>query len=316
MDKIQFKRAELEDKDIISHYFAHHTSRSCERTFANVYLWSRQYPVKWAIVENTLVFKSEDEEHLAFAYPAGESADVHRAIEWLMRYCSERNAPFQMYNLTQEHFAQLEEWYPGRFQIEYDRDSADYVYEAEKLATLSGKKLHGKRNHINKFKTLYEGRWSYEKLTEENAEECFQMALKWREENGCEDDPEKRGEICVTMNALRLFRELELSGGVLKIDGKVVAFTIGEPVCSDTFVVHIEKAFADVEGAYPMINQQFVMHECRDYLYVNREEDTGAEGLRQAKMSYRPVFMVEKGDVTEIFGSMKPKRPEVKEEQA
>ncbi len=300
MDEIQFKRAELEDKEIISRYFSHHTSRSCERTFANVYLWSRQYPVKWAIVENTLVFKSEDENHLAFAYPAGEASDVRRALEWLKKYCSEREAPFRMYNLTPDNFAQLEAWYPGRFRIEYDRDSADYVYESEKLATLSGKKLHGKRNHINKFKALYDGRWSYEALTEDNVEECFQMALKWREENGCEDDQEKRGEICVTMNALRLFRELELVGGVLKIDGEVVAFTIGEPVCSDTFVVHIEKAFADVEGAYPMINQQFVMHECTDYLYVNREEDTGAEGLRQAKLSYRPVFMVEKGDVMEV----------------
>ena len=69
MDEVQFKRAELEDKEIISHYFAQYTSRSCERTFANVYLWSRQYPVKWAVVENALVFKSEDEEHLSFAYP-------------------------------------------------------------------------------------------------------------------------------------------------------------------------------------------------------------------------------------------------------
>ena len=102
------------------------------------------------------------------------------------------------------------------------------------------------------------------------------------------------------MNALRLFQELELTGGVLRIEGEVVAFTIGEPICSDTFVVHIEKAFAEIEGAYPMINQQFVEHECREYLYVNREEDTGAEGLRKAKLSYRPVFMVEKGTVTEI----------------
>ncbi len=300
MDDIQFKRAELEDKEIISYYFRNYTSRSCERTFANVYLWSRQYPVKWAIVENTLVFKSEDEEGLSFAYPAGKLEEVHRAVEWLMEYCKERGVPFQMYNLTPEHFAQLEEWYPGRFRIEYDRDSADYVYESEKLATLSGKKLHSKRNHINKFKALYGDRWSYEPVTAGNAEECFQMALKWREQNGCEDDPEKRGEICVTMNSLRLFDELELIGGILRIDGEVVAFTIGEPICSDTFVVHIEKAFADVEGAYPMINQQFVEHECRDYLYVNREEDTGAEGLRKAKLSYRPVFMVEKGNVTEI----------------
>lgn len=300
MDEIQFKRAELEDKEIISRYFTLYTSRSCERTFANVYLWSRQYPVKWAVVENTLVFKSEDEEHLAFAYPVGDPGDVRRAIEWLTEYFKDRGMPFRMYNLTPDNFAQLEEWYPGRFQIKYDRDSADYVYESEKLATLSGKKLHSKRNHINKFKALYGGRWSYEAITAGNVEECFQMALKWRDQNGCEDDADKRGEICVTMNALRLFEELELTGGILKIDGEVVAFTIGEPICPDTFVVHIEKAFADVEGAYPMINQQFVEHECKDYLYVNREEDTGAEGLRKAKLSYRPVFMVEKGGVTEV----------------
>lgn len=125
------------------------------------------------------------------------------------------------------------------------------------------------------------------------------MALKWRNENGCEEDEEKNAEMCVTLNALRLFEELELTGGVLKIDGKVAAFTLGEPITSDTFVVHIEKAFAEVPGAYTMINQQFVEHECRAFRYINREEDTGAEGLRKAKLSYRPVFLVEKGNVKE-----------------
>lgn len=299
MSEIQFKRPELADREIITHYFDHHTSRSCERTFANVYLWSRQYPVTWAIVEDALVFKSEDETHLSYAYPAGEPEHVKKALEVLMEYSKEKGFPFSLYNVTPDHFETLEAWYPGRFEIEYNRDIADYVYETEKLATLSGKKLHGKRNHINKFKSMYEDRWSYEKLSKENIEDCFQMALKWRNENGCEDDPEKRGEICVTLNSLRLFEELKLTGGVLRIDGDVVAFTLGEPVCSDTFVVHIEKAFAEVQGAYPMINQQFVEHECMDYQYINREEDTGAEGLRKAKLSYRPVFMVEKGRVTE-----------------
>lgn len=77
------------------------------------------------------------------------------------------------------------------FRIEYNEDLADYVYESEKLITLSGKKLHGKRNHINKFKSLYEDRWSYETITRENVEECFQMALNWRNQNGCEEDIEK-----------------------------------------------------------------------------------------------------------------------------
>ena len=201
MGATQFKRAELEDQEIISHYFEHHTSRSCERTFANVYLWSRQYPVKWAIIKNALVFKSEDENHVSFAYPAGAPEDVKNALEEMMEYSKAKGRPFLMYNVTPEYFAQLEEWYPGRFQIKYDRDSADYVYESEKLATLSGKKLHGKRNHINKFKSLFEDRWSYESMTKDNLEECFQMALKWRAENDCEDDDEKRGEMCVALNS-------------------------------------------------------------------------------------------------------------------
>ena len=299
MIEINFKRAELEDKEVISHYFKHHTSRSCERTFVNVYLWSRHYKVQFAIVEDTLVFKSED-DGLAFAFPAGEPENVKKALEVLMEYSKERGYPFCMYNVTPDFFAMLEQWYPGRFQIEYNEDDADYVYESEKLATLSGKKLHSKRNHVNKFKTEYEGRWSYEPITKDNLEECFQMGLKWRNDNGCEEDEEKNAEICVTLNSLRLFEELELVGGILRVDGEIVAFTIGEPICSDTFVVHIEKAYADIPGAYNMINQQFVEHECMNYKYVNREEDTGAEGLRKAKRSYRPVFMVDKGTVTEI----------------
>ena len=274
MKEIEFKRPELEDKDIITSYFEKAPSRSCERTFVNVYLWSRHYKVKYAVIEDALIFKSED-RGMAFAYPAGEPEHVKKALEFLIEYCKERECPFILYNVTPEMFAQLEGWYPGRFTVEYDRDIADYVYESEKLATLAGKKLHGKRNHINKFKSLYPD-WTYEELNDDNVEDCFQMALKWRNKNGCEDDPEKNAEMCVTLNSLRLYKELGLKGGVLKVDGRIIAFTVGEPLCGDTFVVHIEKAFADVEGAYPMINQQFVQHECADYTYVNREEDTGA----------------------------------------
>lgn len=297
MEEIQFKRLELEDRELIHSYFERYPSRSCERTFTNCYLWSRHYKVGFAIVEHTLVFKSEDQE-TAFAYPVGEPENVKCAIDFLKKYTEERNVPFRLYCVTESQFAQLEKWYPQKFEIQYDRDAADYVYESEKLATLSGKKLHAKRNHINKFKATFED-WSYERLSPENAEECFQMALKWREENGCDEDEEKNAEMCVTLNSLRLQKELELTGGVLRVNGEVVAFTIGEPISKDTFVVHIEKAFADIQGAYPMINQQFVEHECMNYKYINREEDTGAEGLRKAKLSYHPAFLEQKGIVKE-----------------
>lgn len=295
MEEVSFKRPELTDRALIQSYFEKAPSRSCERTFVNVYLWSRHYKVTFAVIEDALVFKNGETEP-AFSYPAGEEQNVKQSIEFLMEYTKERDLPFKLYNVTEKNFEQLNSWYPDKFEIEYVRDIADYVYETEKLATLAGKKLHGKRNHINKFiKTNPD--WSYEPLSDENMEECFQMALKWRTQNGCEDDVEKNAEMCVALNALRLYKELEQVGGVLRVAGEVVAFTIGEPLCKDTFVVHIEKAFAEVDGAYPMINQQFVQHECTDFLYVNREDDAGSEGLRKAKLSYRPAFMEEKGIV-------------------
>ncbi len=297
MKEVHFKRAELCDRDIVHAYFQEYPSKSCERTFANVFLWSRHYPVTFAIVENALVFRSEGKQE-AFTYPAGKPEDVKNALEFLMKCMKEKEKPFLLYMVTKEQFEQLDAWYPGSFEIAYERDAADYIYETEKLITLSGKKLHAKRNHINNFKANHEN-WSYETMSEENIEECFQMALRWRNENGCEEDEEKNAEMCATLNALRLFRELELVGGLLKVDNEVVAFTIGEPISDDTFVVHIEKAYADVQGAYPMINQQFVEHECTNYKYINREEDTGSEGLRKAKLSYRPAFLVEKGLVKE-----------------
>lgn len=290
---LEFKRTELDDKDLINSYYKEQNLRSCEYTFANTYLWSRFYGIEYAVVNDMLTFKNAEN---SFIFPVGPEEKGRETIDLIMEYCKEQNITFKMHGVLTEQFALLEEWYPGEFAIEYDRGAADYVYEAEKLAKLSGRKYHGKKNHINKFKSLYED-WSYESINDQNLEECFQMALKWRNENGCEDDEEKNAEICVTLNSLRLYKELELRGGLLRADGKIVAFSIGEPVCPDTFVVHIEKAFAAIPGAYPMINQQFVIHETEGYQYINREEDMGEEGLRKAKMSYRPVFLIEKGRV-------------------
>lgn len=296
MKEINFRRPALEDQQLICSYFDKAPSRSCERTFVDVYLWAKHYRVTFAVIEDALVFRDGGEKP-AFSYPAGEKENVKKALEFLMKYSEEQGYPFKLYNVTKENFAEIEAWYPGEFELTDDRDQADYVYETEKLATLAGKKLHAKRNHINKFQKLYPD-WSYEKLDDKNMEECFQMALKWRNQNGCEDDPGKNAEMCVALNALRLYKELGQVGGVLRISGEVVAFTIGEELCEDTFVVHIEKAFAEIDGAYPMINQQFVQHECMQYQYVNREDDAGSEGLRKAKLSYRPVFLVEKGILT------------------
>lgn len=300
--EIPFKKIELEDRELLEHYLQQKTYRSCELVFPNIYLWGRKYPVDYAIVEDTLIFRSLAEcDGTSITFPAGEPEQIHKAMDIMIQWFEEQNLEMHMHLVQEPEFELLCLWYPGMFEIEYDRNSADYVYETEKLITLSGKKLHGKRNHINKFKEMYPD-WSYEPITKDNVEECFKMALEWRNINQCEWDVEKRDEMCVTLNALRLLEELKLSGGLIRADGRVVAFAIGEPLSPDTFVVHIEKAFADIQGAYPMINQQFAAHAAKDYLYTNREEDTGSEGLRKAKLSYRPAFLVDKGMVRKIGG--------------
>lgn len=296
---IPFKKIELDDKPVIDVYLNEKKYRSCELVFANVYLWSRFYPTDYAVVADTLVFRRFlNGEKMSITFPAGKEENIKVALDILFTYFKENNNDILLHLVQEQEFELLEQWYPGRFSIQYNRDIADYVYETEKLTTLAGKKLHGKRNHINNFKKQYPN-WCYEPITKDNVEDCFQMALKWREDHECEYDKEKRAEMCVTLNALRLLEELNLQGGLLRINGEVVAFTIGEPLGQDTFVVHIEKAFAEIQGAYPMINQQFVTHAAQDFQYINREEDTGAEGLRKAKLSYRPVFLVNKGLVCE-----------------
>lgn len=294
---LKMKRPELADRDLINGYLKYADSRSCELTFGNIYLWSRFYETGFAIVEDNIVFGEVDGVY-SYSFPVGPG-DLKRAVDALMAHCRENNAVFQLHNVTGEEFEKLEEIYPGRFEIAYEREYADYVYETEKLAKLSGKKYHSKKNHVNKFMSLYPD-WSYEPITKENVEECFQMALRWRRENGCEEDEEKNAEMCVSLNSLRLFEELGFVGGVLRVNGKIVAYTVGEPSTkADTMIVHIEKALSEVQGAYTVINQQFALHQGQGYTYLNREDDVGDEGLRKAKLSYKPVFLIEKGVVRE-----------------
>lgn len=298
--EIDWRELTIENKELIDSYYKFEDSRSCEFTFANNWLWAPHYEIRFSIIEGMLVFVS-DESHLSVSFPRSnvpmEEEHVKQVILLLRRYFEQKQMPFKMHLVSEAQFGRLEKMFPGEYQISYSRDEADYVYEREKLATLAGKKLHGKRNHVNRFIEEYPD-WSYETIIEQNQEECVAMAKHWRELSGCDDDLEKSAELCVTLRALKNMKRLQLQGGLIRAKGEVVAFSIGEPCNSDTFVVHIEKAYGEIQGAYPMINQQFVIHETEGFTYINREEDTGAEGLRKAKLSYYPVFMVEKGLVT------------------
>ena len=289
---LNFKPITLEDRPWIEERLKAFQSRGCEYSFGNIFIWQKPNDIVFADVLGFYCLKSGTEDQVIYTYPAG-SGDVKPVIEALIKDAEERGIPFRLRAVTEEKKEELERLFPQKFEFIDQRGESDYIYTTEKLSTLSGKKLHGKRNHIARFKD--NPNWQYEDITRENLEECRQMSIAWCEVNDCfHGDTELKHEICAVKEAFQYYFELGLVGGALRLDGKIIAFTMGEPLNDDTFVVHIEKAFADIQGAYPMINQQFVLRNCQNFQYVNREEDMGDEGLRKAKMSYRPDILLTK----------------------
>ncbi len=286
---MNFKKPNLEDKDLVDTYLDKVNYIGCEFTFTNMFLWSDYFGGTFDIIEDFLVIKTGKEKP-SFSFPIG-NGDYKKVFDALISYCSENNYEFQMHNLTQEMIDIVKNIYPDKFEFIEDRDSFDYIYNSEDLINLTGKKYHSKRNHINKF---MENNWSYESLSDENIDDCIKMSKEWCRANDCADDETKQAEIAVVCKALNNYKELGIKGGLIKVDDRVVAFTLGCQVTEDTFVVHIEKAFSDIQGAYPIVNREFVARELSSYKYINREEDLGVEGLRKAKLSYKPVFLVEK----------------------
>lgn len=290
-EKLIFHPISLEDRDWMTQKLQEDDLGACEYTFTNNFIWSEVYGVEVGQVYDCGIIRYHEQGNMMYSFPFG-NGDKKKAVELLCRICAEHQQKLCLYPLVEEERKQLISWFPGEFEIDADRSDFDYVYTVEKLSTLRGKKLHGKRNHIARF--MDDDDWSYEALTIENRDECRRMAKQWINQREEKWNAEMEQEMQVLEKAFTYYEELGLFGGVLRKKGSIVAFTIGERLNSDTMVVHFEKAFPELQGAYPMINQQFVLHEGKDFTYVNREEDTGDLGLRKAKMSYYPDILLKK----------------------
>ena len=300
---IKFRKPVINDIKNIKKFFENSNVYACDYSAANIFLWSEINNIEIFYDEEVLYFRYLSGGEFYYAFPITTkpitTKSIKNAIERLEKFSDENKFDLKYGIIEEEKFEIMEKIYPGKYKIEYARDYYDYVYLRENLVNLSGRKYHGKKNHINKFKKNY-AKWSYEPITKNNIDECVEMVSVWCIENGCAEVESKLNEIQVVMNAFKYFEELDLTGGLLRAGNRIVAITMGEELNKDTFVVHFEKAFSNVQGAYPMINQQFVLNELKEYKYVNREEDLGIEGLRKAKESYNPEFYVKKGIVKKV----------------
>ncbi len=289
---LPFHEITLKDKINVERCGSYHNYHMCERCFVDLFIWRYHYKTRICFLEGFLLIKMTPPDGGPDRYisPIGEG-DLSKVLDALEEDALERRIPYRLVSVAEPMIARIETVKPGKFIFSHDsEDGDDYIYLAEKLRTLSGKKLQSKRNLVNRFKAEYEGRWSYEDITPETRKDAFEFHLKWCEQNGCAHDREFEGETCAIIQALDNFEALGMHGGILRLDGNVIAFTLGCRATEDMYIVQIEKADHNIAGAYQMINQQFVLRNCDDVEYINREEDLGLEGLRKAKHSYYPVM--------------------------
>ena len=173
-----------------------------------------------------------------------------------------------------------------------DRDNADYVYRVEDLARLSGRRFDGKRNQIKKFRKSVDAH--YRPIDPGLVQACGDAQAFWCDVRQCSIHADLEAENKAVMVILECWSELDLIGGALLADDRVVAFAVGERLAPNTAVVHLEKGDVNFPGVYQAINQAFCENALADCTWVNREQDLGVPGLRKAKESYHPDHLVMK----------------------
>lgn len=298
-----FKEIDIDSYKELRPFFNSVDYEACEYCFTTLYMWRDMYKTSYYIEDDFAIIVGEYEGDRFSVLPLAKKDKIHKAIAFMINYFKNEDHRIYLRAVTKEVVELLQKDYPGRFEYIEERDYFDYVYYAESLRTLKGRKNQKKRNHLNYFIKEYEGRVEYKKLDKENFDDCITLLKAWtvnKEENG--DKEEGIDDEFVAIKKIFdhydvLREDVKISG--IYIDNKLEAFTIGEKINEHMAVIHIEKANPEIRGLYPYINQQFLVNEFPDVELVNREEDLGLEGLRKAKLSYHPCKFVEKYTVTE-----------------
>lgn len=274
----------LEDKIIFDQAFSARPPELSTYTFTNIFAWRVPYNTKLSRIGDCMVLSQRIGNKILCLEPLGDG-DVKEAIDEVFN--REDNVEFK---LIHSHVADLTKDNPN-YIVEYDRDNSDYLYLASDLIELKGKKYDAKRNFITRFKSKYD--YEYIRMPHVSPEEALKFADYWCEQRKCQDSDGLEKEHKAVFEMLVNYDELGITGGAIKVDGQIVAFSLGEALNPETLVIHVEKAASNVDGIYQAINNEFAMHAGTAFKYINREQDLGISGLRKAKESYHPIKMIE-----------------------
>lgn len=284
---LDFQKPKIEDIKWVAPMVEHCGQIGCDISFATTYLWRNEYDIR-ICKHNDVYYKAYFTKGnvYGYAFPIG-SGNIKNAVDVILQDAKERCVLPMIGMLNETNAELLNRLYPNYFEFTEERDSADYIYSRESLADLPGKKYHAKRNHISKFKRNYED-FCYKSLNSSNFSDAFYVASCWQERSNINNGK----ELDAIKEALDNFDRLSLFGGVLYVNNSPVAMTIASQINQKVCDVNFEKAI-DIDEAYAVINNEFAKAQS-GYIYFNREEDMGIEGLRKSKLSYNPEFLVNK----------------------
>lgn len=290
-----FRPIDLESKATLERYLKPANKQCCDYAFANLYAWGSFYRTVWCEVEGFLIFRFQIAGSSKWAYlePIGEG-DISKAIAFIQNdAATATQQPIRFFSLSKEFVNKAKNIPALQSQRFYkNRSFGNYIYSREKLAQLSGKKFHGKRNHIAQFDKLYPtATWKViDPQTDLSA--VYALLENWITSQGTPTTTILQ-EKAMIEKSLAAYEALELFGILLTVDGKNVAFAYGSRVNANTFCIHAEKADTHYEGSYAKINQLLAQNLPSEIQYINREEDMGLESLRKAKLSYYPDILTE-----------------------
>ena len=293
---LNFKPVTIEAVEELLQFAKPEFTRSCDYTPGNLIMWARFMDYRYAIAHDTLFISCKSQGDLkseAFLPPTGKMK-LSDSVALLQAHCDENGQKLRFTAVPVEFIGEMKNILPN-FECEELENWSDYVYDIQKLATLQGKALNKKRNRYNKFITE-QPHYTYNRCTKDDINEVVKFLAGNRECQNQRSDNMRCYEHWQCMATVRNLLKYKQPAGVLRINGSIIAFTLGE-VFGDTLFVHIEKANHEIAGASEAINRMFVndiLTEHPELVYANREEDLGDPGLRQVKRAYNPVMMIQR----------------------
>lgn len=290
---LNFKSLTIEDKNIFDKYLEPYNYETSEYSFTNLFIWRKACDIQYAFYNDVLIIKKTDfNGSYHFMQPIGYKKEtLKNLVDMLIENKNKFELEYLFKDIEENFIKDLLEIYgEDFFTILEDRDSFDYIYESKSLISLSGKKLHKKKNNYNHFVKNYN--YVTSSITPELIQPCIKAAREWCHKHIC------KGYLLYELKAIEELLKnnsvLNFKGMIVFVDNKISAFTIGEKVNENMAIIHIEKADPDIRGLYNFINKAFIEMYFSDIPYINREQDLGIEGLRSAKESYIPIKLAKK----------------------